>query len=138
MATCFASNRLGVAVYDVARGALSAAEAAEHEKDLPTAPVLQLFKYQFQPTQLIAPSRSDDLFLEALRRPIGPSAPPSQMPRGVMLTSALRLPACLQTTRSRTSWSWRSSRRPSSTWPTATRAWCVVCSPLAAAVQGAG
>lgn len=70
MSCVFLKNRLGVAVYDAERGVLSVAEAAEHEKDLPVAPVLQLFKYQFRPTRIITPSRGDERFTEALEATI--------------------------------------------------------------------
>jgi DNA mismatch repair ATPase MutS len=70
MSCVFLKNRLGIAVYDAERGVLSVAEAAEHEKDLPVAPVLQLFKYQFRPTRIVAPSRGDERFIAALEATI--------------------------------------------------------------------
>lgn len=55
MSCVFAQNRLGVAIYDAERGVLSVAEAAEHEKDLPVAPVLQVRRQQrLLPTALPA------------------------------------------------------------------------------------
>ena len=63
MSCVFAKNRLGVAVYDAERGVLSVAEAAENDRDLPVAPVLQLFKYQFRLTQIVAPARGDEQFI---------------------------------------------------------------------------
>jgi DNA mismatch repair ATPase MutS len=70
MSCVFAKNRLGVAVYDAERGVLSVAEAAENDRDLPVAPVLQLFKYQFRPTQIVAPARGDERFLQAMQSSI--------------------------------------------------------------------
>jgi hypothetical protein len=56
MAVTFAKKRLGVATYFSGSGRLSVAEAATKHDDMS---ILQLFKYQFRPTHIIAPSRSD-------------------------------------------------------------------------------